>query len=79
MSLFRDFTASSETTQESEKDVLEEVEEMGTVKLTAICPQIRCPHRLPLSSQLPSVAWQHSPCLGGSTSHGLLEQFLQPR
>ena len=75
MSLLRDFNTGSETSQENEKDFPEEMEEMGTVKPTAICPQIRCPHRLPLSNQPPSLAWQDSPWLGGSLPMGSWNSF----
>jgi len=79
VSLFRGFIASNETSQENEKHFPEEMEEGETLKHTAIYPQIRCPCRLSLSSQPPSLAWQDSPWLWGFTPHGLLEQFLQPK
>lgn len=76
MSLFTDFNTGSESSQENEKDFPEDMEEMGTLTPIAICPQIRCSCRLPLSNQTPSLAWQDSPWLVGFASHGLLEQFL---
>lgn len=69
---FSNFNIGSETIQEKEKDFPEETEEMGTVKLAAICPHIRCPHKFPLSHRLPKLGLAGLTLAGGFTSHELL-------